>query len=76
VDSSALGADGSSLAQSLDSEGLTAPTSADERRANCPRLYTAPYTAFEKESKDGTLSHGRGGEVDSSALGAEVSALA
>src|SRR5262249_21613625 len=48
LDSSALGADSSMLAQSLGVPMLTAPPIPAERRANCPPLYTALYTAFEK----------------------------
>ena len=50
VDSSALGADGSSLAQPLCTYDLPAPRGAGRRRANCPRLSTTLYTPFEKES--------------------------
>src|SRR5207249_1739931 len=48
ADSSALGAEPSALAQGLGAADFPAPPCADERRANCPRLYTAPYTASEK----------------------------
>jgi hypothetical protein len=50
VDSSAPGADGSALAQLLGTDDVPAPKGADMRQANRPRLSTALYTPFEKES--------------------------
>ena len=50
MDSSALGADGSALAQPIGAACLPASMGADRRLANCPHLYTALYTTSEKES--------------------------
>jgi hypothetical protein len=48
ADSSALGAEPSALAQAIGTAELAAPAGAEERRANCPGLYTVLYTASEK----------------------------
>jgi hypothetical protein len=50
VDSSAVGADGSALAQLLGIATFPAPMDADRRTANCPPLYTTVFTPSEKES--------------------------
>jgi transcriptional regulator with XRE-family HTH domain len=49
ADSSALGAGPSALAQEIGAVDLAAPPGAEERRANCPGMYTAPHTASEKD---------------------------
>ena len=47
VDSLALGAEGSALAQGVGAPRFPALARAENRRASCPVLYTALYTASE-----------------------------
>jgi hypothetical protein len=48
ADSSALGAEPSALAQGIGADDFATPPGVEERRANRPGMYTAPYTASEK----------------------------